>query len=149
MVCALSTQGFARRGARRIALSEVRSERSFNCTRGPSLSEASAFIPNTLGSLKRKGFTAIVSLATAAASSNQIRDVDTSYELGANGHVQKPVGFEEFSHAIQSITEYGLQVNSAASPTQFKERTGHQSSTAADGNQGPEPNKVIVEGSRW
>ena len=49
----------------------------------------------------------------------------------------------------QEIRRERLQVNSAPSPAQFKEKPGHQSSTAAaDGNQRPEPNKVIAEGSR-
>jgi two-component system response regulator len=58
------------------------------------------------------------------SSSNQVQDVDTSYQLGANGYVQKPVGFEEFSDAIRRIAEYWLQVNLAPSPAPFKGANG-------------------------
>jgi two-component system, response regulator len=55
------------------------------------------------------------------SSSNRVEDVDTSYELGANGYVQKPVGFEEFSEAIRRIAEYWLHVNLGPSPAPFNE----------------------------
>jgi len=55
------------------------------------------------------------------SSSNQLRDVDSSYELGANGYVQKPVGFEEFSDAIRRIAEYWLDVNLAPSNALFRD----------------------------
>ena|SRR5690349_22013223 len=45
------------------------------------------------------------------SSSNQPSDVDTSYELGANGYVQKPVSYEEFQETIGCITSYWLDVN--------------------------------------
>jgi two-component system response regulator len=51
------------------------------------------------------------------SSSNRLHDVDSSYALGANGYVQKPVGFEEFGDAIRRIAEYWLQVNLAPSPS--------------------------------
>ena len=54
------------------------------------------------------------------SSSNQVRDVDSSYELGANGYVQKPVNFEEFSDALRRIAEYWLGVNLTPSPALFK-----------------------------
>ena len=59
------------------------------------------------------------------SSSNQVCDVDTSYGLGANGYVQKPVGFEEFTDAIRRIAEYWLRANLAPSAASFKEQTEH------------------------
>lgn len=55
------------------------------------------------------------------SSSNQLRDVDSSYELGANGYVQKPVNFEEFSDALRRIAEHWLGANLTPSPALFKE----------------------------
>jgi two-component system response regulator len=56
------------------------------------------------------------------SSSNQVRDVDSSYELGANGYVQKPVNFEEFSDALRRIAEFWLGANLTPSPALFKEQ---------------------------
>ena len=55
------------------------------------------------------------------SSSRQLSDVDTSYELGANGYVQKPVAFEELQEAIRCITKYWLDVNLAPSNAMFKD----------------------------
>lgn len=55
------------------------------------------------------------------SSSNRVQDVDVSYKLGANGYVQKPVGFEEFTQAIRRIAEYWLQVNLGPSPAPFND----------------------------
>ena len=56
------------------------------------------------------------------SSSNQVRDVDSSYQLGANGYVQKPVNFEEFSDALRCIAEFWLGANLTPSPAIFKEQ---------------------------
>ena len=56
------------------------------------------------------------------SSSNQLRDVDSSYQLGANGYVQKPVNFEEFSDAVRRIAEFWLGANLTPSPAIFKEQ---------------------------
>ena len=45
------------------------------------------------------------------SSSNQDRDVQRSYELGANGYVQKPVDFDTFRDAIRRIIAYWLSIN--------------------------------------
>jgi CheY-like chemotaxis protein len=45
------------------------------------------------------------------SSSNQDRDVNKSYELGANGYVQKPVDFDTFRCAIRRIVAYWLDTN--------------------------------------
>jgi two-component system, response regulator len=64
------------------------------------------------------------------SSSNQVRDVDSSYELGANGYVQKPVNFEEFSDALRRIAEFWLGANLTPSPALFKEQE-NEASTAS------------------
>jgi CheY-like chemotaxis protein len=45
------------------------------------------------------------------SSSNQDRDVKQSYELGANGYVQKPVDFDTFRCVIRRIVAYWLDTN--------------------------------------
>lgn len=45
------------------------------------------------------------------SSSNQDRDVHRSYELGANGYVQKPADFDTFRCVIRRIVAYWLDTN--------------------------------------
>lgn len=42
------------------------------------------------------------------SNSDYAKDVDLSYELGANCYIQKPHGAKEFKDAIQMIREYWL-----------------------------------------
>ncbi len=44
-------------------------------------------------------------------SSDEERDLLQSYENGANGFVNKPVGFEEFNETVKSLSLYWLLVN--------------------------------------
>lgn len=44
-------------------------------------------------------------------SSRESPDLKAAYELGANAYVVKPVGFEEFSAAVQRIGEFWAMVN--------------------------------------
>ncbi|WP_433301471.1 response regulator [Actinoplanes sp. CA-030573] len=47
-------------------------------------------------------------------TSNEERDIVTSYELGANSFVRKPVVFEEFVAAVNALGVYWLLVNEPA-----------------------------------
>jgi len=44
-------------------------------------------------------------------TSNEAQDVVTSYRLGANSYIRKPVDFNEFTEAIRKIAEYWLSLN--------------------------------------
>ena len=44
-------------------------------------------------------------------SSSQESDIRTSYELGANSYIQKPVDYDEFRAVMQRIRGYWLEVN--------------------------------------
>jgi len=46
-------------------------------------------------------------------SSSEDEDVITSYELGANSYVRKPVGFADFTEAIRNLGLYWVLLNKA------------------------------------
>jgi two-component system, response regulator len=48
-------------------------------------------------------------------SSNEGKDIITSYNLGANSFVRKPVKFSEFAEAIRLLGLYWLVINQPAS----------------------------------
>lgn len=47
-------------------------------------------------------------------SSNEESDIVTSYHLGANSFIRKPVSFDDFTEAIKLLGLYWLVVNQAA-----------------------------------
>jgi CheY-like chemotaxis protein len=49
------------------------------------------------------------------SSSGEITDLQKAYELGATSYVQKPVNFNDFSHAIHQIATYWLRLNRSPS----------------------------------
>jgi two-component system response regulator len=51
-------------------------------------------------------------------TSNEERDIVTSYQLGANSFVRKPVVFEEFVTAVNALGVYWLLINQPAPPGQ-------------------------------
>src|ERR1035441_10361382 len=46
-------------------------------------------------------------------SSNEEHDVATSYDLGVNSYIQKPVDFTRFAEAIRQLGLYWLLLNEA------------------------------------
>ena len=47
------------------------------------------------------------------SSSNHDRDIQRSYELGANSYMQKPVIFEDFEAMVHRVIEYWVRLNQA------------------------------------
>lgn len=43
-------------------------------------------------------------------TSNDTKDIESCYELGANTYIQKPVRLEAFFNAIQKLKEYWFQI---------------------------------------
>jgi CheY-like chemotaxis protein len=44
-------------------------------------------------------------------TSNEHRDILTSYRLGANSYIRKPVDFESFIEIVQQLSNYWLKLN--------------------------------------
>ena len=51
------------------------------------------------------------------SSSTDPRQLAQCYQLGANGYVQKPVRYEEFLHAMQTVGRYWLGLNQTPAVT--------------------------------
>jgi two-component system response regulator len=47
-------------------------------------------------------------------TSNDARDVISSYEFGANSFVRKPVAFDDFLQAVKALGEFWLEINEPA-----------------------------------
>jgi two-component system response regulator len=50
------------------------------------------------------------------SSSQEKRDLEESYQLGANSFLVKPMDLDEFGEAVQMLCRYWLQFNKPASP---------------------------------
>jgi two-component system response regulator len=50
-------------------------------------------------------------------SSREPSDVETSYALGANSYIRKPVDFDEFVEVVRQIGAYWLRVNATPPPS--------------------------------
>ena len=44
-------------------------------------------------------------------TSDDIKDIEKCYQLGANSYIQKPVGFEGFITAITKLKEYWFEIS--------------------------------------
>ena len=44
-------------------------------------------------------------------TSNDIKDIEKCYQLGANSYIQKPVSFEGFINAITKLKEYWFEIS--------------------------------------
>ena len=44
-------------------------------------------------------------------TSNDIKDIEKCYQLGANSYIQKPVSFEGFISAITKLKEYWFEIS--------------------------------------
>ncbi len=44
-------------------------------------------------------------------SSNELRDIQRAYELGANSYILKAIDFDQFSHAVGMIYKYWCALN--------------------------------------
>lgn len=44
-------------------------------------------------------------------TSNDVRDIEKCYQLGANSYIQKPVGFDGFINAITKLKEYWFEIS--------------------------------------
>ena len=53
-------------------------------------------------------------------SSSEDEDVISSYSLGANSYVRKPVDFEQFLEATKQLGLYWLEINQTAPPVASK-----------------------------
>lgn len=49
-------------------------------------------------------------------SSREARDVQKTYQLGANSYIRKPVDFEEFTESIKNVLHYWLDLNVLPEP---------------------------------
>jgi two-component system, response regulator len=49
-------------------------------------------------------------------SSSEEEDVISSYRLGANSYVRKPVGFQHFAEAVQQLSLYWVLINQPPPP---------------------------------
>lgn len=63
-----------------------------------------------LGKLRSHRHTRLVPVVILTTS-NEEQDIVSSYRLGANSYIRKPVDFNEFTETVRKITEYWLSLN--------------------------------------
>jgi two-component system response regulator len=63
--------------------------------------------------LRNDGRTKYIPVVVLTSSSEE-RDIVSSYDLGANSYVQKPVDFNEFMEATKQLGAYWLIINKTA-----------------------------------
>lgn len=66
-----------------------------------------------LKQMREDSVTELVPVVVLSSSKEQC-DVQSSYRLGANSYVQKPVNFEEFVRAVRQLGTYWLGLNEPA-----------------------------------
>jgi two-component system response regulator len=54
---------------------------------------------------------------TILTTSNEERDIITSYQLGVNSYIRKPVDFDSFIEAVRQLGLYWLVLNTPPPPT--------------------------------
>lgn len=69
---------------------------------------------DVLRSVRAEAFFRLTPVVILSTSSD-IGDVSTSYQLGANSYVRKPVDFQHFSDLIRHVAHYWLSLNEPAS----------------------------------
>lgn len=65
---------------------------------------------DVLARLRNDERTALIPIVVLTSSSEE-EDIIASYKLGANSYIRKPVDFNQFSRAVQSIGGYWLVLN--------------------------------------
>ena len=61
-------------------------------------------------------------------SSKEERDLVSSYNLGANSYIQKPVDFEQFRHTVKTVGLYWMVINQRPATNATKKSAGQGSS---------------------
>ncbi len=80
-------------------------------------------------------------------SSNQMRDVNTAYQLGANSFLIKPVDFERFVEISQALAGYWLWMDKAPEVSELPSALGESKLLGVQGSPATVSLPGIVRGS--